>query len=71
MSTHPRKAFHPFRETVRKPEEVARQLTEQLGIDAHMEKRPLPFVFLDAPPPPKKINYEAQAPVSPLPCLVR
>jgi hypothetical protein len=36
-----------------------------------MEKRPLPFVFLDAPPPPKKINYEAQAPVSPLPCLVR
>jgi uncharacterized protein (TIGR03435 family) len=53
-----------------KPEEVARELTEQLGIDAHFENRPLQFVLLDAPPPPKRIKYEAHSPVSPLPCLV-
>jgi uncharacterized protein (TIGR03435 family) len=58
-----------LRNTSTNPEQVARQLTEQLGIDAHIERRLLPFVFLDAPLPPKKIEYEARAPVSPVPCL--
>jgi uncharacterized protein (TIGR03435 family) len=50
------------------PEEVALQLSKQLGIDARVEKRPMRFVSLDGPRPPKKIQLKAKGSVSPVPC---
>lgn len=54
---------HDFTLSSSKPEDAVQQLAKQLGIDAHIEKRRLPFVVLDAPSPPRKIKYEAQGPV--------
>lgn len=50
------------------PEQTARELSKQLGIDARIEMRPMEHIFLDAPPPPKRISYKADGPVPPAPC---
>lgn len=50
------------------PEQAAKELSEQLGIDARVEKRPLEHVLVDAPLPPKRITYQADGPVPPAPC---
>jgi uncharacterized protein (TIGR03435 family) len=57
-----------FRPYAMSPEDVARQLSEQLGLDARVEKRPLEHLIVDAPPPPKRIQYRAAGPVPPAPC---
>ncbi len=50
------------------PQQVAEQLTEQLGLDAHVEKRQIEHLVFDGPQPPKKIEYRATGPVPPAPC---
>ena len=60
-----RRSFRPGGVT---PEQVAEQLSEQLGLDAHVEKLQIEHLVVDGPPPPKRIKYRANGPVPPAPC---